>query len=793
MMTSVRNRRCYMWALLLFLSLAAMRLAFLSADPPEDLSASGGIYFDEGNQCHNARNKVLFGRWSMDEWNDVLYSPVLTMIKYGTFKLFGVGLAQERLVSVGFALASLLVFYLLLLHDFKPATALVGLLIFGVNYLLAMYQRVGLFETPVIFLILLTFYLLSLGTRRLGYLFPAGVAAFSVYVFKNLFLYFLPVPLLCLAVWLAGKRVKERMSWRRVGACMALLLAGYLVLFAAWFLIFYLPNRQWIEHAAGDYMKSLILPHSLSALAQNIRALPWRYYYAWMPITAVLALCAVPMLYRRLLRGGLAMAHLCFFGFFLAHTGFFLGLSYRPLRYFLPVVPSLVWLAVCLLQRISRPPQPQPARGGWRYLPLDSLWLAFALGACFVPLARAYVVNIPAPPLSWPYLVAAVAAVALYRLLARRIPRLPAKTLWIVLLAAGIAVVNLGRYATWVNRRQYQVRDISRDLGRKYTDAYIAGLAAPAFCLENRHKALFLWENFVNYKQPFDNFPLTHAMLAHYNKEIDYYFRKWPNIMGQANLLAVYNLKNIFMHFYAVRQPFVAATAQTEAGLRIEVINPRKHPVACRPGIVFTYALGEKQWRDMDAFSVVRTPGAYELQPGDNSIAVNLANPQPDRPLTRKLLFLDLQQPIGPLRYEAEYLHFHSGNNARVTGASKGRVRRFKQDIDTRAFITFGPFVPLYPGLIIVRPRLRFSNVHDTGKPVAVIDITGKGPGGLTRYTANYIYAKDVIPGRWQEHAFWGMLPAVSWLEFRTFAEGSADMDIDYFDFYHIKGYYLPL
>lgn len=47
---------------------AYLRFSHLSADPPPDLSWSQGPYTDEGAIAINARDKVLWGEWKMDDF-----------------------------------------------------------------------------------------------------------------------------------------------------------------------------------------------------------------------------------------------------------------------------------------------------------------------------------------------------------------------------------------------------------------------------------------------------------------------------------------------------------------------------------------------------------------------------------------------------------------------------------------------------------------------------------------------------------------------------------------------------
>ena len=50
--------------LILFFSIfTLMRLVFINADPPQDLSFSAALYTDEGFKTYEARNYIHFGDW----------------------------------------------------------------------------------------------------------------------------------------------------------------------------------------------------------------------------------------------------------------------------------------------------------------------------------------------------------------------------------------------------------------------------------------------------------------------------------------------------------------------------------------------------------------------------------------------------------------------------------------------------------------------------------------------------------------------------------------------------------
>ncbi len=97
------TRRHWWWSLAAILVAGALvRGIFLTADPPWQ-STVGITWHDEGPWVHNARNKALFGHWSLDQWNPMYLSPVFTGLEWASFSAFGVGTWQARLVPWAWA------------------------------------------------------------------------------------------------------------------------------------------------------------------------------------------------------------------------------------------------------------------------------------------------------------------------------------------------------------------------------------------------------------------------------------------------------------------------------------------------------------------------------------------------------------------------------------------------------------------------------------------------------------------------------------------------------------------
>ena len=85
-------------ALVLVVTLGGgLRFVYPTADPPWH-AAVGITWHDEGPWVHNARNKVLWGKWSTDRWNPMYLTPVVHRSR-GTVGLSGSASVNGRCAS----------------------------------------------------------------------------------------------------------------------------------------------------------------------------------------------------------------------------------------------------------------------------------------------------------------------------------------------------------------------------------------------------------------------------------------------------------------------------------------------------------------------------------------------------------------------------------------------------------------------------------------------------------------------------------------------------------------------
>ena len=144
------SRRTFGSILFSILAVAAlMRGLFPAADPPWNPSV-GIVWHDEGPWVHNARNKAMFGEWSMDQWNPMYIAPVFTGLQYVAFQTLGVGVRQARIVPQALGLLSV---WLLALGVARLAGRRAGLIaaaLAGTNYFYTMWNRAALMEGPMV-------------------------------------------------------------------------------------------------------------------------------------------------------------------------------------------------------------------------------------------------------------------------------------------------------------------------------------------------------------------------------------------------------------------------------------------------------------------------------------------------------------------------------------------------------------------------------------------------------------------------------------------------------------------
>jgi hypothetical protein len=871
-------------AVLILLFSIGLRIDAPRADLPSHITFSGSILTDEGNQCHNSRSKALFDQWYPDDWRITNYNPILPWIKYSFFKIFGVGLLQMRLVNYLFAALSLLFFFLTLRsyfrHNFK--FALLGTLLLGINFLYVMYNKIGTFETSIIFWVILTLYFLEKyrDKKKSVFLILAGASTFMAFIFKSIMAYILPLPFVAyILVHLFNKPVEEKgggtptpftvslmqffrnviskvcffcklskgiskeslaaggkksvfitaphdaapspgderkptqtvcaayrspMPWGFITVNILFILLGILILFIPWYLFHYLPNREWIISAPGQYMGKLMFPRSLEIAIRNFLTFPWKAQFYKIPIVWLGAILYIPLFFRRLLARKTQLTEIGFTLFFFAHTAVFLFMSYRPTRYFIPVIPAMVFMTVVLFERwtsaYSSPGKPVSYRHIEKAMIfiLDFLWLALAAYFCLLPLFNRYLFSIPHPRLSIYYFIVSAILVAVVYV----IRNLYQKYFWnklnfkylviplIVIMILFSLVIDMSYYWQWNKNKTYTIHDISRELGEKLEHAYIGGMTSTVAVMENRHKALWLYPKFVNWGlHTFEKYPLTHALLGtDVSKEIIHFFNQWPERMNRAKLLKVYPLKNYFLHLYSFVDPYIShCTTEDGQNYRLKVVNPSTQMIETRVGEVYSFKEKPGENSQEPGFRVINGQQVFTLKHGINDIVIPAKEP-PGSNMASLIFFLDYPNPFAnnPIRYEGENFPGKTGFNYRDPNASNGYTRYFDHTIQAPGFLSYGPAVPYARGFLIADFKLKFHNLKTSLRPLCRIDIYSYQDNGPV--AEQVIKPADIKNTKTYTYRLYTIIPETKKIEFRIQTEKWADVEFDYIDITYYQG-----
>ena len=495
----------------------ALRLQHIRADPPlllPSISGSAGVYFDEGIYCHNARNKVLFGRWITDEWNPIVYNAPLTLVYYLGFKLFGLSIVTVKVINILFGLLGILLFQAGLRTFLTSGQALTLTSLFALDYYSLMYNRVGLLENYSCFCFLLGFFFFVRARGRRTMAFFLGLTATLAVLSKYLFVYFL------IAAFLAVADQARRRSDLKY---MLSFLTGGLALGLPWFLGIYLPFRTAFAKI-GSGWGMLSLPRSFSQAWGNLVHNPLARYLPLLPVVAFLLILFVGLILLKFLRprlGGADGPELFIF-LWIAGAALSMGLlNYRPLRYYLPLLPAL-YLAVSALVK-NRDTIIAERKWVWP--------LALIPALLFLPFFRNLAIRpsaffvLPAV-LRWlSYL--SLACVILYFVTPRPKLRIPLEVL--------VPAVILGSSLFLYFRHFYQAPTYNLEAASRYLrmlppGSVVMGQEAPRLTMETPFKALMAYENWFNDKDPFVRYRPTHLLVLNRfgEAELGWIKRRFP-------------------------------------------------------------------------------------------------------------------------------------------------------------------------------------------------------------------------------------------------------------------------
>lgn len=224
-----------------FVCAAFLRFVALDADPP----GTADLHFisDEGWWVHNARNKVLFDQWVMDDFNQsLLASPPFCFATYGMFSLFGVSYGSSRLIPVLSGLITVLLFAGLMHKYSPPPSTSLAFLLFGCNFGFLTMNRTAYVDSTALLFLVLSWWLMERLPHRVWAVFLSGMSFALAVVTKSYVMTVLP-PVLVIML-LRIRNPQHRFSLKTALLNLALFAGGIFAVYLLWRKYLFIPFER---------------------------------------------------------------------------------------------------------------------------------------------------------------------------------------------------------------------------------------------------------------------------------------------------------------------------------------------------------------------------------------------------------------------------------------------------------------------------------------------------------------------------------------------------------------------
>lgn len=524
----------------------ALRVLFPLADPPSDLSWSGGYFADEGFWVHDARNIALFGAAGIDEWQNRFVSPPSHFLSTIMFAIFRPGLLSVRLSAQMLSLLSVLLLWVAL-RKTAWGEAAVGL--FAASCLLSAYQRIAILENYVIPIVIMILLLNSNPDRRRSTTldFSLGLLSALAYFTKGTQLFLIPAVLVTTV--LQSPSIRDAV--RRVTAQ----ICGILAPTACYYCFIFHPHQNLIRQYQGFYASQH--GETVADFIGNLATQPFMFYFNRIALVFSLSWLALGETVLNVHRFRIHFRKIPpMIQFCLIWSAFGLlslaPLRYRPLRYYVPILIPMVCIAAWRLHALLTDRDIGTPAAMHANRVLLAVWMSIPLMANAAPvidhlLFRDRLIGIftlPGYALPSSIWLSSLSVLLILSTLGG-IPR----KLMIPLLSASLAatfILDLGHTSLWHVRRQYSILDAAEDIARRLPPgSVVGGQWAPELCLESSLAAVPIWRGFVNWDRPFARFGITHMLSWVYplGNELEHQRNWFPDEMKDAVELTRYSIK----------------------------------------------------------------------------------------------------------------------------------------------------------------------------------------------------------------------------------------------------------
>ncbi len=479
---------------LLFLGLFAFQALHLDSDPSPLFE--GYQFNDEGYWNHSARCKVLFGTFVPDEFNqDVIASPLFTLIQWGVFSVTGVSLWTARLLPLVSLWLTLLMTYFLVKRSATANTAMLAVLLLGLMHEMLMYTK---WSTPIITqgcLLMAVFWFWERGKSGSRWWMAASAAALVAGILTTLLtIHYLPgIALFWAIAWFLRKEV----TWQKF----ATFAAVAVILGAAAIFLYYGSNYEQIalfKRTVGDANLHNDPRGGSSNLRQSLQALPFLEIFCSPGVAGLTMLMSFWIVdffgglrpgWKNALRqlSSLELYAVCWIVG--AIPSIVATPTVAPRRFVIFLIPLCILAAMFLRRLWEEVPRVATAVSHRQRLLRIGLWCFLAVVWCETAWKCAEIIDtrwlqmagMAIPPTLTIVLCAVFLALAAVAVFANKVKAIAAILVGLFFLA------NLTLTGIWYAHASYTVRDVSRQLGKEYpARTYFLGHFTFELALDNQ-------------------------------------------------------------------------------------------------------------------------------------------------------------------------------------------------------------------------------------------------------------------------------------------------------------------
>lgn len=525
-----------------------LRGIFLTADPPSDISISGGIIADPGQYAIGARNKVLFDRWSFAGWEPYAFSPLMHYLNYVIYKFFGISYTTHKIIPLLFSSLTLLLLVFIVYRRFNPRQAFFTSIFFSFSYPVIIYSRFANREFPMAFFLLGAVYFFSEGARKQKsiYYVLSSLSFFLSFLSKGSGLFLLSLFMAVGLLWMIEKKTRFKELFYFGGI--------FFILSVGWYFAIYLPHKRVIDIFVGGN-SSLRSLHGISQVIKNVWNSQFMICLRSDPFVLVTAsLFILFYIYWKLIRKKDIDTLVELSAVWLGIGAFFHGIvSYRPTRFFVALLIPASILAGYMLELIwSRRIK---VIANIRLILSFIIALVFFVFMGIIPYSRFLSAGSGLFKIYFFLFIILLLVISL----TRSIPiakNFPGKAVVILVLLSSF-ILNMTYYLRWAGRREYQAVHISYILDKALPPSRIAGNWASMLATGTRHKTYFAWKGFFNWEKDFlEKYKIDYLLLitARFADEIGDYKSFFKDDFQRAHLLAGFRLFNAAVRLYSLNK-----------------------------------------------------------------------------------------------------------------------------------------------------------------------------------------------------------------------------------------------